>query len=69
MSAASDFDKDVFALTNQVRSNPASFIPALEEYAGKFQDEQYVRRGEGRSKIKTIDGIAAVHEAIEFLAN
>ena len=29
----------------------------------------YVRRGSGRSKIKTTDGIAAVHEAIEYLRN
>ena len=27
----------------------------------------YVIRGAGRSKIKTTDGIQAVHEAIEFL--
>jgi hypothetical protein len=61
MTNASDFDRDIFALTNQIRTDPQSFIPALQEYADKFQDEVYVRRGAGRSKIKTTDGIAAVH--------
>ena len=35
--------------------------------ASNFENEVYLRRGGGRSTIKTIDGVSAVHEAIESL--
>ena len=67
MSAASELDKEVWELHNKVRESPAAFIDALEGYLKLFDGEYYLRRGEGRPKIKTKDGVRAVEEAIKHL--
>ena len=63
MKTAPEQDQSIYGLANQVRTEPKSFIPILEEYITKFQDKFTVKRGPGRSKIKTKDGVDAVYEA------
>lgn len=68
--AISDFDKRVFELHNQIRTNPTNFIYELEQIIKQFQapDSLYMKR-EGRPTLQTQEGVKAVHEAIQALRN
>lgn len=59
------FELELHALINEVRSNPKSFIPKLEEYSSGFFED--VATGWGKDNKKTKEGKVAVEEAIQFL--
>ena len=63
---ASKDDKALFDLHNEVRENPKSMIPLLEEMLEKFDGNIYIR-GDGRPKLQTKEGSAAVKDAIGSL--
>jgi uncharacterized protein YkwD len=64
-SDISEMDRQIFELINRVRSNPALFVPHLQEMQGKF--EGYLMKQAGKTTLRTKEGAAAVKEAIEFL--
>ena len=59
-------EKDTFFLINKLRSNPQSFIPALENLTKCFKGKTYKIPGT-KINIVTAEGVAAVSEAIQFL--
>ena len=67
MTGVSPIDKEIFELHNMVRINPQCLLPDLEEMAGKFEKDIDFVRGNGRSTLRTNEGVAAVNDAIEFL--
>ena len=67
-SGVSDLDWDVFEVTNQLRTDPQSFIPYLEERLMYFNGDILYLHGSNMG-LMTNEGPAAVHEAIEFLMN
>jgi hypothetical protein len=60
---------DLLSVINRVRMQPSDFIPALEKHLAKFVDENVFQlKTEGKTiNIRTIEGKAAVAEAVEFL--
>lgn len=69
MKNVSSIDKQIFELHNELRKNPKSFIPDLEDMLEKFTGEtgNDYRRGGGRSTLRTKEGGQAVLEAIDYL--
>jgi hypothetical protein len=65
-SILSAVEEEIFFILNEVRTKPASFIPVLQEYRNRFEDEFRVVIGKG-TKLKTVEGTRAVDEAISFL--
>lgn len=57
--------KEVIQEHNNIRKNPSSYIPLLEEQLKYFKGNVYTRPGE--IGIQTHEGPAVVKEAIEFL--
>lgn len=57
--------KEVFIENNNLRKNPSSFIPALQEHLKLFKGKVYTKPGE--IGIVTQEGTKAVEEAIAFL--
>lgn len=51
---------------NKVRQNPHLFVKHLEAMLNKF--EGLLLKTEGKTSIRTKEGTAAVHEAMEFLS-
>lgn len=60
----SQHDKELFHLHNQIRQDPKSIIPDLENMIKQFENDIYLKRHGGRSTIKTKDGVQAVYECI-----
>lgn len=59
-------ERETFGLINLIRSNPLYLIPDLERLANSFQGNSYRVPGTDL-KIVTVEGRAAVDEAIAFL--
>lgn len=59
-------EEEIFLTMNEARKNPISFVPILQEYRSRFEDEFRVVIGKG-TKLKTVEGTKAVDEAIIFL--
>ena len=66
MESSNNFDLEVFKYHNQMRTNPQSFIPHLEEMLTRFDGNVLKRPGESKN-LRTKEGPAAVHETIEYL--
>ena len=64
---ASTFDREFFIQQNKMRTNPKSFIPILEDYIKRFDSTGYIVSRDGKPRLRTQEGVAAVREAIEFL--
>ncbi len=62
-----DYDKQIFMYTNQARENPKSLIVELEKLLPLFVDDQLMKVAEN-VHIRTVEGPAAVKEAIDFLS-
>lgn len=62
-----DMSKSVLNEINAARQNPQQIIPYLEEYRRRFTGSR-IRESDGRI-ITTVEGVAAVDEAIAFLRN
>ena len=60
-----NFEMELHALINEIRSNPTSFIPKLAEYSSGFFEK--VSTTWGNINVETKEGAAAVEEAIQFL--
>lgn len=63
----SSIDKKIFDYINQVRTQPRSFIRALEDRINNFEKETNNYIMGPNTKLVTYEGIKAVEEAIEFL--
>ena len=59
-------ERETFGLINLIRTNPSYLIPDLERLAKSFQGKSYRMPGTDL-KIVTVEGRAAVDEAIAFL--
>ena len=59
--------KEIYEELNLLRTNPESYIPILEEYRTLFDNEYEYDDPETRARIRTMDGIGAVDEALAFL--
>ena len=59
-------ERETFGLINLIRGNPKYLIPDLERLAQSFQGKSYRMSGTDL-KIVTVEGRAAVDEAIAFL--
>ena len=66
-AAVAEIDKEIFALHNQIRQDPKSIVPDLEQMLDSFENEVFLIRDGGRAKIKTKEGAKAVQEAIEAM--
>ena len=66
----SQLDKDILTVTNEIRMNPASFIPKLQAQLAKFSTDPATPNlwitGTG-TNLMTQEGPAAVQEAIDYL--
>ena len=60
-----DTEFKVLIEQNNVRTNPASYIPKLKKLLTYFRDNTLIIPGE--EPVKTFEGVYAVEEAIEFL--
>ena len=60
--------KEIFHLHNELRTNPKSFIPKLENSI-KYYKEDNIYSPPDEEPIKTLEGKEAVHDAIKFLEN
>ena len=65
---ATPFDLEVHKWQNEMRTNPKSFIPDLEEMLPRFNGNMYTRPGDP-VLLSTNEGAAAVQELIDFLKN
>ena len=65
-AGASDFDLAVHAYHNQVRQDPKSMIPKLEEMLTWFEGNDMHRPG-NPVILRTNEGPAAINELIGFL--
>lgn len=59
-------DKQIFDLMNKCRADPRAFIPNLKEMLGRFESNNLLKQP-GKTTLRTKEGPAAVHEAIEYL--
>ena len=60
-----EMDRQFFELQNQLRCNPSSFIPYLEQMLSQMEGK--VIKRPGKTGIITEEGPSAVHEAIKYL--
>ena len=60
-------EQDIITVQNQVRQDPASLIPLLEERLANMNDEGVISCGPNCRPIQTQEGRPAVQEAIDFL--
>lgn len=60
-----EMDRQFFELQNQLRCNPRSFIPHLEQMLSQMEGNVIQRPG--KPGIETEEGPSAVHEAIKYL--
>jgi len=58
-------DREVFEEHNNVRKNPKSYVPLLEEMLTKFEGNLLKR--DAKVTLRTKEGESAVREAIDFL--
>ena len=61
----SELDRQIFAETNRLRTNPRSFIPDLQERLS-YYDGDVLKMPGADANIRTHEGPAAVREAIAF---
>ena len=59
-------EKEVYALINQVRSNPESIVPNLDSMR-KIYDGKYFINQDLKAKMATHEGVSAVNEALDFM--
>jgi uncharacterized protein YkwD len=59
-------EKEVFALINQVRQNPETIVPNLDNMR-KFYDGKYFINQDLKAKMATHEGVSAVNEALDFM--
>ncbi|MGQ2989425.1 MAG: CAP domain-containing protein [Brevundimonas sp.] len=57
--------REVLDEMNRLRTDPGAYVAVLQEYRAQFQGDQVIRPG--RVTIQTLEGVAAVDEAIRFL--
>ena len=62
-----ELDWSVYIVQNKLRTEPASFIPYLEEMLTYFDGK--ILKVPGKIQITTAEGAPAVEEAIEYLKN
>lgn len=67
MTGVQPIDREIFELHNMLRSNPQCLIADLQNMANMFENDIDYVRGNGRSTLRTNEGVAAVNDAIEFL--
>jgi uncharacterized protein YkwD len=67
-AAPSSLEQQVLAGINEVRTNPAAYAATLRRYRGYFEDN-IVHLPDSDVGLRTKEGVAAVDEAIAFLAN
>lgn len=67
MSGVLPMDREIFELHNMIRQNPQSVLGDLQDMLNMFEKDVDFVRGEGRSTLRTNEGIAAVEDAIEFI--
>ena len=60
-----ELEKQIYQILNQIRKNPQSFIPKLEESLNHFREKIYHKPGE--DPIQTYEGPEAIEDAINFL--
>ena len=58
-------DQEIFTQLNKIRQDPKSFTPYLKQVLDKFDGD--VLKREGKTNLRTNEGIKAVKEAIEYL--
>ena len=63
-----DISNEIYKLHNELRSNPQSFIPKLENSLKYYKDNK-IYSPPDEDPIKTTEGPEAVQEAIDFLKN
>ena len=63
----SDFDREVWTVHNEVRKNPKSIVPELEEMLTRFNGLTLKSYGDEATLLTTEEGANAVREAINFL--
>jgi len=63
---AQQFDLEVFRQHNELRTNPQSFIPDLEEMIPRFNGNMYTRPNDP-VLLQTNEGPAAVQDLIDYL--
>lgn len=66
-AAETPFEQRVLAALNHARSNPAALVQDLRQYRGYFRGKLVRYPGQG-ADLETDEGLAAVDEAIAFLA-
>jgi hypothetical protein len=59
-------DREIFDLINQIRTNPKSFAPHLENIITKYTGN-ILSREEGKTRLKTKEGSSACIEALEYI--
>lgn len=62
---ATKMDMEIFTLLNKVRADPPSFVPYLQKLLDQFDGE--ILKREGKTNLRTNEGVKAVKEAIDFL--
>jgi hypothetical protein len=60
-------DEDIFTELNELRTNPRSFIPILEDLKQYFDTTGFIFKFPGKFAKTTTDGVAAIDEAIAYL--
>lgn len=63
---ASRIEKVIFAAHNQMRSDPNSFVPILNNQIGNFENDKKLKRP-GRPDLITQEGVTAWEEARDAL--
>jgi uncharacterized protein YkwD len=64
----SEMDKEIVEITSRIRTNPKWLIPHLEARVPNFDGLIYKEDGL-EYDLETKEGVAAVHEAINYLKN
>ena len=65
MESVPKLDQEIFQQLNKLRADPRSFIPSLQTLITKFEGD--VLKREGKTNLRTNEGVNAVKEAIEYL--
>ena len=60
-----EMDRQIFDLINQVRARPQDMIPHLQQMEQRYDGMMY--KQQGKTTVRTKEGVQAVREAINFL--